>query len=244
MDDLPELPFEKVLSYLSLEDRLKARGVSRRWYHKVNSFRLKCLCYSELPIDRILGKNRWASGVFAKNFISSTRFPSFFDTFGQTILSSLKHLRLCNLDLTEGDPAAFTRTLNSFVKLEELDIIGVDIIRVKLNQQDVFSLNLPMLISLQFERVSGIKKLTLETPSLRDVTILDCSYYLRVEIIHGESVESLLVEQLEYIKVKKLKNLQHLYVHYLSGIDLTFLSNLQQLKEIHTSEPRKVSELF
>ena len=37
MDDLPELPFEKVLSYLSLGDLIKSRAVSRRWYHKIDS---------------------------------------------------------------------------------------------------------------------------------------------------------------------------------------------------------------
>ena len=47
MDDLPELPFEQVLGYLILEDLLKTRAVSRRWYQKINSFRVKSLCYSK-----------------------------------------------------------------------------------------------------------------------------------------------------------------------------------------------------
>ena len=240
MDELPELPFEQVLSYLNLEDRLKARAVSRGWYHKINSLRVNTLCYSSRSSEFIWRKNRWVSGAFAKNFISSTRFATFFDTFSQTILSSLKHLRLCALNLREEDPTAFTRTLNSFGKLEQLSIIG-GICNLR-NLQ--FNLNLPMLISLQFERVSGIKKLTLEAPSLRDVKILDCSSYLRVEIVHGESVERLIIDRWGYTEVKKLKNLQHLYARYLLDIDLTFLSSLQKLKEIHTNEPDDVSELF
>ena len=241
MDDLPELPFEKVLSYLSLEDRLKARAVSWRWYHKINCFRVKSLCYSRHPIGRILGKSRWVIGSFAQNFISSSRFASFFDTFGQTILSSLKHLRLCDLDLNKEDPTAFARTLNSFSHLEELDII-----RAKFDSYQKFNLNLPMLTRFQLEGVHGtpLLELTLEAPRLREIKILDCFSYLshlRVGIVHGESVERLLLDRFEYTDVKKLKNLKALYIR---NIFSTSLSSLQQLKEIHTHDPNDVSELF
>ena len=240
MDDLPELPFEQVLSYLNLEDRLKARTVSRAWRNTFDRYPPKTLCYSSSSSDFIFGKNRWISGAFAQNFISFARFVSFFDTFGQTILSSLKRLRLCDLDLRGRDRKAFTRTLNSFHQLEYLDII-----RTQCNSQRMFNLNLPMLTSLHLEKVFGIKKLTLEAPRLREVTILD--YYqtdLRVEIVHGEPVERLLVDHWEFIEVKNLKNLQYLYVNYLPDIDSTFLSSLRQLKEFHTNEPLNVSELF
>ena len=238
MDELPDLSFEKVLSYLSLEDRLKARAVSRRWYHKINSFRVKTLCYSARSSDFIWGRSRWVSGAFTQNFISSIRFASFFDTFGQTILSSLKHLRLCDLDLCENETAF---TLNSFDQLEELDII-----RARLNQQDVFNLNLPMLTRLQLEKVRGNQKLTLEAPRLREAKILGCFSYqsdLSVDLVHGESVERLLVDRLAYTVVSKLKNLQYLYVPQLSRVDPTFLGSLQ-LKEIHTNDPEDVSMLF
>ena len=236
MDEMPELPFEQVLSYLSLKDRLKARTISRAWRNTFDRYPVKTLCFSEHPIGRILGKGRWVSSTFAENFISSTRFASFFDTFGPTILSSLRHLRLCDLNLTEGDPTAFARTLNSLDQLQKLDIV-----RAELNQQDVF--NLPMLTSLQLEDVYGIEKLTLEVPRLRDVKILDCSA-LRVEIVHGESVEWLLVDCWEYTDMKKLKNLQYLYVKCHPGIDPLFLSTLHQLKEIHTYDHESVCKLF
>ena len=250
MDELPELAFELVLRYLNLEDRLKARGVSRRWYHKINSFHVKSLCYSEHPIRCILGKSRCVSGAFADNFINSTRFATFFDTYDQTILSSLKHLRLGYLNLSKGDQEALVRTLNSFGQLEQLDIVRTKL----LNQQGEFTLfdlksnlqfNLPMLISLQLEKVDGIQKLTLEAPRLREVTILGCSL-LRVEIVHGELVERLLVERLEYTDVKNLKNLLYLYVKYLPDLedDSKLLSSLQQLKEFHTNDFKNVSKLF
>ena len=242
MDDLPELPFEKVLSYLSLDDRLKTRAVAKRWYHKINSFKVKSLCYSSRPSDFISGKSRWVSGAFAQNFISSSRFATFFDTFGQTILSSLKRLRLCDLHLNERDRAAFARTLNSFSQLEELDII-----RAKFDPHQEFSLNLPMLTSLHFEGVNGIEKLTLEAPKLREVKIQNCftnGSFLRAEFVHGELVERLLIEQFQFTEVKKLKNLQFLYIENLPEIDSTFLSSLQQLKEIHMNDSRNVSELF
>ena len=241
MDDLPELPFEQVLSYLNLEDRLKARTVSRAWRNKFDRYPVKALCYSSRPIGFIREKNRWVSGAFAKSFINSTRFTTFFDTFSQTILSSLKRLRLCDLHLTEEDPTTFARTLNSFSQLEELDII-----RAELKQQDVSNLNLPMLTSIRLDQVELDRKLTLEAPKLREVAILYCSG-VRVEIVHGESVERLFVYWLKSTDVKKLKNLQYLYVNYhqyIGEIDSTHLSSLQQLKEIHLGYSIILSDLF
>ena len=130
MDELPELPFEQVLSYLNLKDRLKARTVSRAWRNTFDRYSVKTLCYSARSSDFIFEKSRWVKGEFAENFISSTRFASFFDTFGQTILSSLKHLRLCDIDLCEGDQTTFVRILNPFRQLGQLGLI-----RVKVNQQ-------------------------------------------------------------------------------------------------------------
>ena len=89
-----------------------------------------------------------------------------------------------------------------------------------------------MLTSLQVEDVHGIKKLILETPRLRDIKILDCSYDMSVEIVHSESVERLLIDWLDYTEVKKLKNLKTLCFGD-DLIDTKFLSSLQQLKEIH-----------
>ena len=228
MDKLPELAFEQVLSYLNLKDRLNSRAISRRWYHKINTFKVKTLCYSQRPIGRIYGKSRWVSGAFAENFISSTRFAPFFDTFGKTFLSSLQHLRLCDLDLKGKDRTAFIRTLNSFDQLEQLDII-----RAFCNQLE-FRLNLPMLTSFHLENVSGIENLTLEAPKLRDVKILNYDP-LRVEIVPGESVERLLVDCRRCTGVKKLKNLKALYIggDLREAEDPTFLSSLPQLKEIH-----------
>ena len=124
MNDLPVLPFEKVLSYLSLEDVIKSRAVSRSWCQMIDSFKVKSLCYSRHPEGFIYEKSRWVSGAFAQNFISSTRFEFFFKTFGQTILSHLKHLRLYAIDLHAVSRTAFTRALNSFGQLEELDLIS------------------------------------------------------------------------------------------------------------------------
>ena len=240
MDDLPELPFEQVLSYLNLEDRLRLSAVSRSCHQKIANSRVKSLCFSERPIGRILGKNRWISGAFAQNFISSTRFASFFDTFGQTILSSLKHLRLCDLNLRASNETALTRNLNSFSQLETLDMI-----RVQCCPQRKFELTLPMLTSIHLEELAADRRLTLDAPRLREVRAVRADFSdLRLEIVHGESVERLLADSLEYTEVKNLKNLQYLYVDYVPGADRTFLSSLQQLKEFHTNDSLNVSELF
>ena len=97
LDDLPVLPFEKILGYLSLEERIRLRRVSRRWNKTIDSFRLRILCCSSVQAGFILEKSRWLSGRFAQNFIHSLRIDSFFRTLDQSILAGLKHLRLCDL---------------------------------------------------------------------------------------------------------------------------------------------------
>ena len=159
MDDLPELPFELVLSYLSLEDRLKARAVSRRWYHQINRFRVKTLCYSSRPLGFIWAKSRLVSDAFAESFISSNRFALFFATFGPTILSNLKHLRLSDLDPKEVGGTALAQLLNSFGQLEDL---GLFRLRDPVGLSIDFELNLPRLINLQLESVDVAKQLTLD----------------------------------------------------------------------------------
>ena len=56
LNDLPVLPFEKILSYLSLQDRILSRAVLRRWCWTVDSFKTKHLCFSDRPRD--LSKRR------------------------------------------------------------------------------------------------------------------------------------------------------------------------------------------
>ena len=237
LDDLPELPFEKVLSYLSLKDRLKARAVSKGWRSKFDSYPVKSLCFSERPIGFIYGKGRWVSGTFAENFISSTRFASFFDAFGHTVFANLKHLRLCDLDLRARNETAFARTLNSFDQLETLDMV-----RVQCSQLQ-FNLTLPMLTSLHLEKLSADRELILDAPRLRTVRVLQCSP-LSLDIVHGESVERLLVDLWQYTEVKKLKSLKYLFTDYLPSDDSTFLSSLEQLKEIHLKCDQSISNLF
>ena len=228
IDDLPELPFERLLSYLSLRDRLRLSAVSRSCHAKIANSRVKTLCYSELPIGRIFGKNRWISGPFVENFINSTRFESFFEAFGPSVLSTLKHLRLCDLSLDLENRTAFTRTLNSFGQLEQLDII-----HAKCSQTKTLSLTLPMLTSIHLEELSGIKELTLNAAKLTKIRVLACCD-LTLDIVHCESVESFVASGINHMtKLKELKNLKNLSIDYLRERDSTFLSSLQQLKEIH-----------
>ena len=233
MDELPELPFERVLSYLSFKDLLKSRAVSRGWYQRVDNYKVKSLCYSERPRDFIYGKNRWINGAFTQNFISSTKFDLFFNTYGQSILSHLKHLRLCELDLGEVNCTAFSlaQALNSFDQLEDLGLFYFNMRSASPDQAMEIELNLPMLTSIQLESAHGIKKLALDAPRLQQVRLYHCSG-LSLVIVHGESVERLLTEELSWTAVKNLKNLKYLTTGPYQ-IDLTLLSSLVQLKEIH-----------
>ena len=238
MDDLPELPFLKVLSYLSLEDRLKFRAVSRSWYHKIANSRVKSLCFSQLPIARIRGKS-WVSGALAQNFISSTRFATFVDTYGHSILVNLKRLHLCDLELRDVN-GTLAQTLNSFGQLEELAII-----RFKRSgcPIDELELNLPMLKSFQFVLVGGIEKLTLDAPKLKKAKFWNCGLRFGLVIVHGESVERLHIGNTQPIEVNNLKNLQYLCIER-SEIDPKFSSCLQHLKELHLKDRLAVSQAF
>ena len=243
MDDLPELPFEKVLSYLNLEDRLKARAVSRRWYHKINCFKVKTLCYSDRPSGCVFEKNRLVSGAFAKNFIGSSRFASFFTTFGPTILSTLKHLRLCDFDLNNLSETTFASTLNSFGGLEELGILRVHHNFSNFSgwsrKSTEFELSLPMLRSFQLEYSVGFQNLILDTPRLQKVHLWNCCF-LRLELVHCESVEWLVTDKSFNLKVKNLKNLKYLSTSAFSIFDPKILSDLDQLKELHTADHLRI----
>ena len=76
MDDLPDLPFEKVLSYLGLKELLEARTVSRAWYKRIDNFRVRSLCFSEWERDYIKNRHHLIVDEFAQNFISSTKLKS------------------------------------------------------------------------------------------------------------------------------------------------------------------------
>ena len=241
MDELPELPFEKVLSYLSLEEVIKLRAVSRSCLWKIDNYKVKLLCYSRVPTGHIYKKHRWVSGAFAQNFIVSIRFKSFFKTFGQTILSHLKHLRLYEPDFHAESRTTFTSVLNSFVQLEELDIIDKWILRKDYKRRQL-KVNLPMLKSVLFERVHGIEKLTLNAPILKRVKFNFSP--LSLDLVHSESVESLLVQGLKCVNLDGLKNLNTIYIGYETEIDFQSLFDLEQLEAVHLVDNNDVRKLF
>ena len=240
LDELPELPFLKVLSYLSLQDCLMLIKVSKSCHEKVAISRVTSLCFSDQTMKfAIREKSQWVTGALAQNFISSTRFSfvKFFDTFGQTILSNLRHLRLYHLNVEEKGRAEFIRTLNLFGQLEQLDMV-----HVKCRPPRGAELNLPMLTSIHLENLYACRKFILNTPKLIDVEFRP-SCYFTLDIVHGESVESLTINGLALVEVAKLKNLRYLSTERFP-YDSTFLSGLEQLEEIHTQNKWAISELF
>ena len=236
MGDLPEVPFEKVLSYLSLSELIKSRAVSRLWCDRIDNFRVRSLCYSDRPRGFIRDKSRWVSGAFDQNFISSTRFTSFFNTFGSTILSGLKRLRLCDVRLSE-DGTALIETINSFDQLKTLDIIRFNCSSAA-DPEGQFQLNLPMLNSIQLEEVYGTGQLTVNAPRLKEVRLEKCP---KVSFVHVESVEKLIASKSTQTAIEQLKNLKYLHVKNPSA---TSLSDLDQLKEYHLGFRDTLDELF
>ena len=242
MEDLPDLAFERIVSYLSLSDRLMSRAVSRVWRIRFD-FKVKSLCCSDRPIGFIEGKRRWISGIYAVNFIGSPRFESFFKTFGPTILCDLKYLRLCAVNAK--NMPAFIQALNSLGRLGELEVINYDLPSASNSEINV-ELNLPMLQSILLKGVSGIQKLILDTPRLWKIKLVDSP--ITFDLVHAESVERLISDQLEkFTPMKSLKNLLYLNIGGLYKIQPTFLSNLEQLKELHLnnlSHYEQASDLF
>ena len=246
MENLPLLPFKQILNHLSLEDRLKSRSVSRAW-RDMFDFRLKTLCYSNRPSGFILRKNRWINGVFAQNFICLPQLEPLVNTFGQTILSNLKELRVCDRHfiIRKDGPSLFS-TLNAFTHLEELHLFGLQL-HVIGSQGREFELNLLELRVIKLVEISGIQKLILDAPRLQEANLVECSD-LELEIIHVNSVEKLITWRSKSVEMKKLKNLKYLYcgdspLGY-SRTGSGFLSSLPNLAEIHLSDRNDVSSLF
>ena len=253
LDNLPDLAFEQILSHLALADRLRCRAVSRGWRRKFEFIEVKIFCFSGMPSGLVYGKSRWLSGVFASNFVSSPQFASFFDAYGRTILSGLKHLRLCDLKLNFRNGKAFSPTLNSFNQLEHLDIIRMcysqDDRRWKPNTgrylepkwDAVIELHLPMLEVVHLEGLEGIERLTLDARRLKTIKLGDCSA-LKLRIVHGGSIERLLDNHhfiddfTKFIVQSEMKNVKYLGLK-LGSRDTnslpTLLPNLKQLKEIY-----------
>ena len=250
LNDLPLLPFEVILSYLGLEDWIRSRAVSRRWCKTIDSFRPKSLSLAKRPIEFLAGKKRWVSDAFVQNFISSLKFVSFFCTYNQSILSKLKQLCLCDLSLTSKEREAFVEALNSLNQLEDLGLYdcGYSPISGPNKKQETkaleLKLNLPMLRGIQIECLDEIGKLILDAPKLQRVKLLKSDHYLRVDIVHAESVERLAVDQMAQVEVKKLKNLKSLYIFSYREIHSTLLFSLEQLEEIHLNDPRAAREFF
>lgn len=227
MDGLPELPFEKMLSYLSLADLIKFRAVSRAWKMKIDNLKVKSLCHSERRYGFIFQKKRWASGAFAQNFICCPQPERFFSEFGQSILSNLKRLRLCGPILEQKSQSAFSEIFQSFGQLEELFLINSG----ALGSFKLEVLSMPMLRSIYIDSIFVINRLTLDAPRLQTVKLSSSLGFMN--LVHMDSVERVTIYDLEQIRVRDLKNLKKLCVRTHSGIDSTLLAGLKQLNEVH-----------
>lgn len=227
MDSLPLLPFEKVLSYLSLDELILSRAVSRSWRACIDNLKANSLCYSGLKRGHLYEKHRLISGRFDRNFIGSHSFESVFNCFAKSIFSDLKHLRICSLAMESGLP--LVQALNSFGKLEELDLINLH-----LGPTADSRLNLPSLQSIQIEDLTGFDELTLDAPQLQRIKLWICPFrsaFRRLEIVHVESVERVVTYSMRHLDVKKFKNLK--YIAWSDFRSASCLSNLKQLQEIH-----------
>lgn len=239
--------FEKVLSHLSLAERIKARAVSKNWRKMIDSFRPNSLCYSEFSVEFIFDRYRLVEGEFASNFICSSKFTQFFQTFGQSICSNLKKLRLCDLRVDLEDETALG-VLEKFDQLEELDIIRFS---GQLDEEGASDratyvrLNLPMLKCIELGDVRTINRLTLDAHRLQSVRLWECPDEFKLEIVHAKPVRRLITDCKENMDLIGLKNLEHFYCSNPKFvIDSMLLRNLKNLKEVHLCNPMEAKKLF
>ena len=233
MEDLPDLPFDEILDYLDLVEVIRARAVSKKFYLKINHFFLKFRVRNLLLSDTKRGfpnTCRLFIGKFAQNFINSSRFAD----FDRSVLSDLRHLCACELDL-KFRSLEFIELVNSFKKLESLIFVEVT------NLCGDFKLILPKLKSIHANNFRGRFALTLDTPSLSEIKIWECSPCLK--IMYPDSVETLAMPDNPDLALK-FKNLKFLYCEKFVSVSDTFISSLKQLKEIRLHPTRYDNEIF
>ena len=155
-------------------------------------------------------------------------------------------MRICDLDLKKKNGrSTFANTLNSFAKLEELDIIRLSFsISAGYFQHQDLPVDLPMVKRIQLSDLTlmGVKKITLKTPRAQEVKIWNLNT-VAVSIVHGESVETLIIDRFERLRETQLTKLKFLYIGQLV-FDSTILSGLKELKEIHLSWLDNCKQLF
>ena len=250
---VPKLPFEKFLGYLSLEDRVRYRLVSKGWYLMINNLKVTKLFYSGVRSGFIYEKIRLVSGAFAQNFICSPRIE-WLQLFASSFLANLHHLRLTDFPLKPDNQPAVTQALESFGQLEKLEIIRLHHPRDDRDdesdyylpdysaQQIDLRLSLPTLKSIYLEKLPQIGRLTLKAPRLQNVELRS---NLILDLTHIESVERLITTCPRWTGMKLLKNLRFLcFCDYENKIDSTLLSSLERLKVVFLRDPDNARELF
>lgn len=241
MCELPDLVLENLLAYLDLRTLIRCRAVSKRWCALASGIRVRNLLFSDWDVDHLHNKWQLLEPDFDRNYIECSKFESFFRHYAHSLLSRMRHLRVCELDLSIfRRRSAFVKVVNGFGELECLDLVRVS------HLPGYFELNLPNLRSVRFEELKTFG-LTLDTPRLSELT---CLFVVNIglDFIHPESVESLLVYGCSPLDpdldLEKLKNLRFIYIQRMnvSEIGPNFLVNLVRLEEIHLNYDRGALE--
>lgn len=239
MDDLPDLPFEQLLSYLDLKDLVRSRAVSKRWLAKIDSLRLHSLLYSGYADSgHLLEKRRLVTGQFIQNYMRPSRLEPFFGNLAAPMLRALRHLRVCDLTISN----SFVQAVNSFGQLESLDIIRPGL--VKWSEENDFKLVLPNLKSIRLEEMKTVQLLVLDTPKLLQIVIRALRGF-RLVVVAAGSVERVAIYSDLLLDLVKFENLKILHCKQFYRYADRILTTLKQLEELHFSEPQRIlSDLY
>ena len=125
----------------------------------------------------------------------------------------------------DGKGMELIEIVNSFKKLESLHFFRVE------NLFGDFELILPKLKSIFIEYSYGCFGLTLDTPALSKVKICDC--FPDLNILHPESVQTILIPRNHLLAMEQFKNLKFLHCEAFAKISDTFLNSLEHLEKLH-----------
>ena len=226
-ESLPFEVFRKIFSYFDLKEIIKLRIVSRKFCVYIDNFSISSLFFSEVPRDCVFDKNRLTSGRFSQNVISSPKFDLFFRNFTPTILSALKRLRVCRLDV-QGRSPAFVEALNSFAHLEDLTIIDVK------NLHPQIQLKLTSLKSVHIEKLTGIERLLLDAPVLVKLKICFGNHEFALNLVCTDAIELIEADRFAFsLSEIEFANLKFLFCSRMCGISEKFLATSHRLEVIH-----------
>lgn len=226
IEELPAEIFILILDNIKLKERLKLRSVCKSWLKKINNSRSRKLFTSKDSKNFVFNRHKNDRADFNHHFIKihPTQFHLFINKFRNSILKTLKDLRIFVLNLSKVSKKFF-ETIGSLEHLESLVIIDLK----NLDQEISLCSNSLKFLEVEYIQINDLKMI-LETPRLKQVKNVS-SPSLKIDFKYPQSLETLELDRYcEDIDKFKFTNLKHLFIRTMESVSYKFLSNLESLQ--------------